>query len=195
MNVFTFSGRVGQDAELKTTQSGEKVLGFSVANDIGFGDRRKSQWIECSYWGKRAEAVSNYIKKGDRITVSGEVQLVEFQRRDGTPGSKLAVRVNDLDLASRSAGADANPRPSEGFDRNQNVSTVSSHRSGAARSPYAGSTPYAVDRPLHTAGRPADARGGGGGTDYGSANSSTKHGGGKPAFDQDLDDEVPFVSC
>ena len=40
MNVWTFSGRVGADAELRTTQSGEKVLSFRVANDIGFGDRR-----------------------------------------------------------------------------------------------------------------------------------------------------------
>ena len=39
MNVWTFSGRVGADAELRTTQSGEKVLSFRVANDIGFGDR------------------------------------------------------------------------------------------------------------------------------------------------------------
>jgi single-strand DNA-binding protein len=102
MNVWTFSGRVGADAELRTTQSGEKVLSFRVANDIGFGDRKTTQWVDCSYWGKRAEAVSSYVRKGDKITVSGEVKLEEFQRRDGTPGSKLAVRVNDLDLAARS---------------------------------------------------------------------------------------------
>src|SRR3954464_4529220 len=105
MNVWTFSGRVGADAELRTTQSGEKVLSFRVANDIGFGDRRTTQWVDCSMWGKRAESVANYIKKGDKITVSGELKLEEFQRRDGTPGSKLAVRVNDLDLASRQESA------------------------------------------------------------------------------------------
>ena len=102
MNVWTFSGRVGADAELRTTQSGEKVLSFRVANDIGFGDRRTTQWVDCSYWGKRAEAVSSYVRKGDKISVSGELKLEEFQKRDGTPGSKLAVRVNDLDLAARS---------------------------------------------------------------------------------------------
>ena len=101
MNVWCFSGRVGADAELRTTQSGEKVLNFRVANDIGFGDRKTTQWVDCQYWGKRAKAVSSYVRKGDKITVSGEVKLEEFQRRDGTPGSKLAVRVNDLDLAAR----------------------------------------------------------------------------------------------
>ena len=45
MNVWTFSGRVGADAELRTTQSGEKVLSFRVANDIGFGDRKTTQEV------------------------------------------------------------------------------------------------------------------------------------------------------
>lgn len=110
MNVWTFSGRVGADAELRTTQSGEKVLNFRVANDIGFGDRKTTQWVDCQYWGKRGEAVSSYVRKGDKITVSGEVKLEEFQRRDGTPGSKLAVRVNDLDLAAKGEASGSEPR-------------------------------------------------------------------------------------
>jgi single-strand DNA-binding protein len=142
VNVWCFSGRVGQPPELRTTQSGEKVLGFSIANDVGFGNNKKTQWVECSYWGKRAESVHPYINKGDRLTVSGELQLVEFQRKDGTPGSKLAVRVNDLDLAARSDSASA---------------------------------------------------GGGGGQDYGAETSSAKRGGGKPSFDADLGDEIPFI--
>lgn len=154
MNVWTFSGRVGADAELRTTQSGEKVLSFRVANDIGFGDRKTTQWVDCSYWGKRAEAVSSYVRKGDKITVSGEVKLEEFQRRDGTPGSKLAVRVNDLDLAARQ---DGNGKPNRD-DYNQDRG-------------YGGSQ-----------------QGGG----YGQGGGGGQQRGGKPAFDQDLDDEIPF---
>jgi single-strand DNA-binding protein len=156
MNVWTFSGRVGADAELRTTQSGEKVLSFRVANDVGFGDRKTTQWVDCSYWGKRAESVSSYVRKGDKITVSGELKLEEFQRRDGTPGSKLAVRVNDLDLAARSESGGG----------------------GGGRDYEAGG-------------------GGGGGRDYeagggGGYAGGGNRGGGKPAFDQDLDDEIPF---
>ena len=157
MNVWTFSGRVGADAELRTTQSGEKVLSFRVANDIGFGDRKTTQWVDCSYWGKRAEAVSSYVRKGDKITVSGELKLEEFQRRDGTPGSKLAVRVNDLDLAARSEGGGGR--------------RLRGRRRGG------GGGGYGNDRDTGS-------RGGSGG--------GANRGGGKPAFDQDLDDEIPF---
>lgn len=160
MNVWTFSGRVGADAELRTTQSGEKVLSFRVANDIGFGDRKTTQWVDCSYWGKRAEAVSSYVRKGDKITVSGEVKLEEFQRRDGTPGSKLAVRVNDLDLAARSEGGGGG----------------GGGRDYEAGGGYGGGGGYGNDRD-------GGSRGGSGGGN---------RGGGKPAFDQDLDDEIPF---
>ena len=157
MNVWTFSGRVGADAELRTTQSGEKVLSFRVANDIGFGDRKTTQWVDCSYWGKRAEAVSSYVRKGDKITVSGELKLEEFQRRDGTPGSKLAVRVNDLDLAARSESGGGGG-------------------GGGGRDYESGGGGYGNDRDTGS-------RGGSGGGN---------RGGGKPAFDQDLDDEIPF---
>ena len=170
MNVWTFSGRVGADAGLRTTQSGEKVLSFRVANDIGFGDRKTTQWVDCSYWGKRAEAVSSYVRKGDKITVSGEVKLEEFQRRDGTPGSKLAVRVNDLDLAARSEGAGGGGGGGGGRDYEAGGGGGGGYGGG-------GGGGYGNDRD-------AGSRGGSGG--------GANRGGGKPAFDQDLDDEIPF---
>lgn len=153
MNVWTFSGRVGADAELRTTQSGEKVLSFRVANDIGFGERRTTQWVSCSMWGKRAESVANYVKKGGKITVSGELKLEEFQRPDGTSGSKLAVRVSELDLPSQSDGGEQRQGGGHGS------------RAAAAD----------VNRPL------GNERGGAAG-----------RGGGKSAFDPDLDDRTPF---
>ena len=162
MNVWTFSGRVGADAELRTTQSGEKVLSFRVANDVGFGERKFTQWVDCSYWGKRGEAIANYVKKGDKVTVSGELKLEEFQRRDGTPGSKLSVRVNDMDLGSG---------PREGA---AGSSGRGDYEGGSSGGGYGGGS-------------------GGGGRDYGGdRDSGSSRGGGKPAFDQDLDDEIPF---
>lgn len=98
MNVWTFSGRLGADADLRTTSSGEKVLGFRVANDVGYGDRKTTQWVDCSIWGRRAEALAPHLTKGKQVVVSGEVTLREFEKRDGTRGAGLAVRVAEIDL-------------------------------------------------------------------------------------------------
>ena len=106
VNAWTFSGRLGANAELNTTQGGTKVCKFRVCNTIGFGDRKHDQWVECSYWGKAGESVAQYLTKGGFVTVSGELKLENFDRRDGTPGSKLTVRVHDLDLPKREGGAE-----------------------------------------------------------------------------------------
>ena len=123
VNVWTFSGRCGADAELRKTQSNEDVLSFRVANDIGFGDRKTTQWVSCSYWGKRAVAIADYIKKGDRITVSGELKLESYQNKQGVQESKLAVRVNDLDLAARSESGGGQQSGGGGGQYDQSIGT------------------------------------------------------------------------
>lgn len=165
MNVWTFSGRVGADAELKTTQGGTKICSFRVANDVGYKDNKITQWVDCSLFGKQGEAVWQYIKKGGKVTVSGELKLEEFQRRDGTPGSKLAVRVNEIDLPAREGGSEGQ-RESGGYER-------SGSGGGTPNRGYGGGSQGHGD---------SEPRGGPGG-----------RGGGKPMPDYDLDDEVPFI--
>lgn len=93
MNVLTCIGRVGKDAVVRHTQAGEPVAGFSVAIDAGFGDKKSSTWLECSFWGKRAETVGPMIKKGDRIGVVGELATREYEGK-----TFLTLRVSDVTL-------------------------------------------------------------------------------------------------
>ena len=109
MNVWTFTGRLGADSELRTTQSGEKVLGFRVANDVGFGERKTTQWVDCSIWGRRAESLAPHLTKGKGVVISGEVTLREYEKRDGTRGAQMSVRVAEIDFmgGGREDGAGA----------------------------------------------------------------------------------------
>lgn len=106
MNVFTFTGRLGRDAEVRHTPSGHAVCAFTVANDIGFGERKTTNWIKCDLWGKRAEGgLPQHLVKGAQVVVTGEVSLDEFQKRDGTQAAALKVRVMDVDLVGGKNGA------------------------------------------------------------------------------------------
>lgn len=99
MNVFTFTGRLGRDAEQRYAPSGAAVLSFVVANDVGFGERKTTNWVKCAIFGKRAEgALVQHLTKGTQVCVSGEVTLNEFDKRDGTRGAAMEVRVQELDL-------------------------------------------------------------------------------------------------
>ena len=94
MQTLTIAGRVGKDAELRRTQSGEPVLGFTVAVDNGKdkdGNKRDATWFDCALWGKRAESLANYIRKGDSICVTGRPTAREHNGK-----AYLGVNVSDL---------------------------------------------------------------------------------------------------
>lgn len=94
MQILTIAGTVGKDAELRTTQSGDKVLGFSVAVDNGKdqqGNKRPATWFDCSVWGKRAESLHQHITKGSRLTLAGRPTA---RAHDGK--AYLGLSVNEL---------------------------------------------------------------------------------------------------
>ena len=163
MNVWTFTGRLGADGELRSTQSGEKVLGFRVANDVGFGERKTTQWVDCSIWGRRAEALAPHLTKGKQVVVSGEVTIREFEKRDGTRGAGLSVRVNEIDFTGG---------PREGGEGGGG-----GYGGGGYESRGGGGGGYG---------------GGGGGYGGGAGGGGGRSGSGAPPRHDDLDDEIPF---
>jgi single-strand DNA-binding protein len=98
MNTWCFSGNLGKDAESRFTPSGDAVVQFSVGVKSGYGDKATTTWARCSLWGKRGEAVAQYLTKGQLVGISGEVTLREFTNKEGQKQSSLEVRVNDLTL-------------------------------------------------------------------------------------------------
>ena len=101
-NVFSFTGTVGRDAEVRTTPNGQTVLNVTVANNIGFGDRQQTIWVRVALWGKRAEGqLQNYLKKGQQVFVSGELSQREYQANDGTTKSSLELNANIIDLIGK----------------------------------------------------------------------------------------------
>ncbi len=101
-NVFSFTGAIGRDAEVRVTPSGQSVLNFTVANNIGFGDRQQTLWLRVALWGKRAEgSFQNYLKKGQQVFVSGELSQREYQTNDGTTRSSLELNASIVDLIGK----------------------------------------------------------------------------------------------
>ena len=99
MNNFSFTGRLTQDSELKTTASGLSILSFSVANNTGYGDKQKTNYVNCALFGKRAEGrLKDYLKKGQEVAVTGELNLNKFTKADGQQSASLECNVNNVDL-------------------------------------------------------------------------------------------------
>lgn len=101
MNCWNFTGNLGGDAETRFTQKGEAIVSFSVGVKSGYGDKATTTWARCSMFGKRGEAVSQYLTKGQLVGISGEAGLNEWQDKEGQKRTNLEVRVNDLTLLGK----------------------------------------------------------------------------------------------
>lgn len=123
MNVFTGIGRLGRDAEVRHSQAGTPITTFAVAIDEGFGERKTTTWFDCAMFGERGEKVASYIRKGDRIGVTGSIRLDTYTTRDGVEKSKVALRVQDVTLLGGKQDAPrSEPRPSGGTGPVENAS-------------------------------------------------------------------------
>ena len=106
MNVFSFTGNLGQDCRTNEV-NGTAVCNFSVAVQAGFGQYEQTLWMDCALWGKQAESkLPQYLVKGQKVAVSGELST---QERDGK--TYLKVRCNSVDLVGgkESGGGQSEP--------------------------------------------------------------------------------------
>lgn len=93
MKTITIAGRITRDAVTRTTQQGDKVTGFSVAVDDGFGQNKRTMFFDCSLWGKRGDSLAQYLVKGASVTVAGDLST-----RDHDGKTYLTVRVAEITL-------------------------------------------------------------------------------------------------
>lgn len=75
MNTYMVSGRLAKDIELTTAKSGNTFTRFAIACESGIGEHRKTFWLNCVMFGKRAELFSKCFHKGDNVVVSGELNI------------------------------------------------------------------------------------------------------------------------
>lgn len=102
MQILMIAGNIGKDAEVRTTGGGDKVAGFSVAIDNGkdrSGNKRDSTWVDCSLWGKRAESLAPYLRKGGKVTVTGRPTVREHNGK-----AYLGLSVDDITLQGTKSG-------------------------------------------------------------------------------------------
>ena len=78
-NSISFVGKLGKDSERKATQNGQ-MLKFSVAENVGWGERKTTKWWNCTLFGKQAEgSLMDYLTKGASVFIVGEVSFSEYE--------------------------------------------------------------------------------------------------------------------
>ena len=106
VNSVNLVGNLTRDVELRRTQSGLAVMSMGIAVNNRRKNSQTGQWedepcfVDLAMFGERAEKISGYLAKGDKVAVSGKLRYSTWER-DGQKRSKLEVVVDDIEFMSR----------------------------------------------------------------------------------------------
>lgn len=93
MSNFKDVCRIGKDAVTRSTQGGKSVTGFSAAFDTGWGENKKTYWLDVSGWGDRYEKLAQYLTKGSQVLVEGDIGTREHEGK-----TYLTLNLSELKL-------------------------------------------------------------------------------------------------
>ena len=99
----TISGNLGRDAELKTVSGGKVLCKFSVASK-GRKKDDETEWVTCSLWGPRGQAIAGILTKGTRVVVVGSLRRHEHNGK-----TYLECDVQDVDFLGGGSKRDEVP--------------------------------------------------------------------------------------
>lgn len=122
INSVNLTGRLVKDPELSYTPSGVAKAKFTLAVNRSFSNQsgeREADFIMCVAWRKQAENLSNFMKKGNLVGVTGRIQTGSYEGQDGKRiFTTDVVAENVVFLESRGEGGNA-PQPNNNVQQQQ----------------------------------------------------------------------------
>ncbi|MFB9906658.1 single-stranded DNA-binding protein [Allokutzneria oryzae] len=113
--TITVVGNLTADPELRFTQSGAAVAGFTVASTPRMFDRQSGEWkdgetlfLRCSIWRQAAENVAESLTRGTRVIVQGRLKQRSYDTREGEKRTVYELEVDEIGPSLRSATAKVN---------------------------------------------------------------------------------------
>lgn len=116
MKAFT-TARLGSDMEIRHMADGTPVGQVSLAVRLGIKDKQgeyRTQWINASLFGKRAESLVPYLKKGSlHAFYLRDLHLDEFTGKDGNTRTSMKATIEDVELCGKTDDQKAKPKQPE----------------------------------------------------------------------------------
>ena len=111
VNKVILVGRLGRDPELKYAPSGRAVANFSVATNESWKDKEgnkqeRTDWHRIVAWGKLAEIIGEYVKKGSLVYIEGRLQTRDYEDSNGVKKYITEVVASDMTMLGSKGGGD-----------------------------------------------------------------------------------------
>jgi single-strand DNA-binding protein len=109
VNKVILVGNLGRDAELRYTPGGAAVSKFSLATTEVWTDKsgqrqERTEWHNIDLWGKQAESLNEYLRKGKQVYVEGRLQTEEWTDKEGAKRKTTKVRCDRVVLLGGGGG-------------------------------------------------------------------------------------------
>lgn len=142
-NLVILNGRLVREVELKYSQSGTAIANFTVAvnqSRKNANGEREADFINCVSFGKTAELVANYFRKGSAIGVVGEYQNNNYVKDDGTKVYRDIVKVDTVGFRESKRDSDTNSQ--------QTQQNATQNNSGGNQGTMDGMSPFGNATPV-----------------------------------------------
>jgi single-strand DNA-binding protein len=125
INSVTIVGRLTRDAELKYTNNGFAISNLGIAvnrsKKVGEAWEEEANFFDVTLLGRRAESLNQYLQKGTKIAVTGELRQERWEK-DGQKRSRVSIQANNIQLLGSPQGNNGqNVNNSSGGNNSQNT--------------------------------------------------------------------------
>lgn len=134
-NQILLIGRLGQDPEHRTLESGAEVVRFSLATSDSYKNKQgenveETQWHTCVAWRQLAAIINNHAKKGMQVAVRGKMTYRKYEK-DGVKHTSAEVVVEDF-LILDSRGAKPADEPAQASVKNIQATSAEAPKNGGS---------------------------------------------------------------
>lgn len=156
LNQCNFIGRLGDNPQMRTTQTGETMATFSIAvseqwNDKQGNRQEKTEWVNIQAFGKLAEIMGQYLQKGSQVFISGKLQSRKYTGQDGVERTAVSILANQMQmLGSRTDGGQA-PQAHNGYPQQHQALAQGQWNNPAPQGYPQGQQPWGSPAPQHQA--------------------------------------------
>lgn len=109
MNRIEIKGNVGSDPELKYTANQTPLVELSIADSEKRGEEFVTQWVQVTAFGKTAERVHTFVKKGNKLSVTGKLHVNSYKDKEGKTKTKYSVIMQTFDILMPMRSPDSKP--------------------------------------------------------------------------------------
>lgn len=114
LNTCVLCGRLSADPEIKTSQSGVNVGKFTLAVERDKGSKNEEKitdFIPCTVFGKVAEFVEKWFKKGSPMIVVGRIESNKYTDKDGNNRTSYGITVREVNFVPKTKSEDTESAP------------------------------------------------------------------------------------